>query len=232
MKPGPGSPSPGTAGGSTSLYAWGTDRSRLTRAVRAVAARIDPHFEWVEALGSPDVVSRPRSVSLDDRPRPTSRDLGRCTTMAEPALLPAPIARLLGRPAPRVLVVANVDRLETAESAGPTGVGSLVEPLNWLGITRLATHHGRPAADRIDFAYSLAETSTLPRLASKGSALVCQWGSCDRCVVRERLGHGLVGCVGSILAAMRRGRSNASVPLPPGAVCAAPTEGSPAPRSA
>lgn len=226
---------PRAIGPPTSLYVWGSDRDRLNQTARTLAGTIDPDFEWLEAVEAHGPSHGPRATPVDPRAGPgpaasagdvpegdskatdagsqgsRGRVAGRLRELPrvrpQPGLLPRPVARLLAHPPPRVLVVGNSDRLGRPEVGNPAGLGPLVDPLNWMGITLFATHQGRPDVERVGFEYSLAEVSALPRPAPKGLALVCQWGNCEHCLVRERFGPFRVACFGSVLADLRQRRS-------------------------
>jgi len=200
----PDPPSP-----ATSVYLWGPDRPRLNGTARRLAARLDPRFHWVEASGpdaEPTNVTAPAELSVVCDPRdlvpapavPAEmlwtqlRPRGQRRAVEElrdflriPEPIQAAVASLLGPAgrAPRLLVLANVDRIAAFDHERPKFVGDFIEFLNSHAISLLVTSTGRPLLERIDFEYSLTTTDSLPEGFRAGGA-VCQWGNCLDCLAR------------------------------------------------
>jgi hypothetical protein len=204
-----GSERKGTPGPATSIYLWGAHRSELNTTARALAARLDPRFHWVEAASADSraVEGPPRgelSVVCPARelvPKPglppevlwtQLRPHGQRRAVAElqdflriPEPIQASVASLLGSdgPRPRVLVLANVDLVSEFDHYREKFVGDFIEFLNSHDISLLVTSTGRPLLERIDFEYSLTLSDSLPgRFAVPGA--VCQWGDCTACFVK------------------------------------------------
>ena len=202
----------------TSIYIWGGDRSPTDEVARLVAQRLDPTFTWIGTKHAPDrtgpsfpgeareilvpagtLASEP-SIS-EERFWSYLRAKGQHTVGPDvlefvrmPDVLQTAILSLLEREPPRVLVLANLDRL----LAGGTGAASLIsryiEFLNAREVTLVAASTGRPGPERIDFDYSLTLPDSLPADV-RPRAAVCQWGECDRCVVENVFSGSEIVCI-------------------------------------
>ncbi len=189
----------------TSIYLWGSDRGRLNAAARKIARRLDPGYAWVEVdSGIPAEYggATPAAVSVKDvlpRPAPSatlfwsylrSRGQQRATDdlrefLAMPDPIQSAVATLLVPEAerPRLLVIANADRVCSAQPRGPWILRPYIEFLASHEISVMVTFAGRPCHHRAEYEYSLTTSDSLPE-KFRSDAAVCQWGDCATCLVR------------------------------------------------
>ncbi len=213
----------------TSAYLWGRSRPELTDAARRLAHRLDRRFGWVEVADGP--LGRPSDPALPaggfhivaPAPELVPRTGDRATVRRERSgsrlpqdlaperseldRLPAPVARafarLVARSAPRLLLLSDLDRLDVFDASHQGLYGSFVDLLNRHGITLVTTTAGRPLAERAQFGYSLTLASSLPRSVPGHWSLVCQWGDCGACLVRDLLPEKEAACTSKLAAVAR-----------------------------
>lgn len=111
--------------------------------------------------------------------------------------LPELLQRLLeevgARPAPRALVLANVERLSSLTSLGPSYFRSMNRALNRAGVTTIGTECGRGAAQRYGFDFELMPA---PPAAGRPSpeALVCVRGGIEDCLIFRGFPKAMIAC--------------------------------------
>ena len=202
----------------TSIYVWGASRSPTDEFARQVARRIDPRYAWIgtERPAEPSAHGLPgeaREVLVPPGPlspvppiseerfwsylrakgqRAVGRDVLEFVRM--PDVLQTAILSLLEREPPRVLLLANLDRLLAGGPGAATLVGRYIEFLNAREVTLVAASAGRPGPERIDFDYSLTLPESVPADVRPPTA-VCQWGECDRCVVENVFSPSEILCI-------------------------------------
>ncbi len=225
----------------TSVYLWGDDRPKVNAAARLLAGRLDPRFRWVEAgeeidseadlptpTGSGPLVCSPRELVPRRGIRPEAvwrvlRPNGQRAAGLEllqflrlPDPLQVAVSALLGQEGPRVLVVANIDRIEPFDRAHRGMFGQFLELLNRREITLIATTTGRPLLERIEFQYSVTIPTSLPRSVG-ATAAICQWGDCDSCFVQRFFSDNELVCI-SRLAMRARAVESLRAPDVPSSV--------------
>ncbi len=214
-------PNPATddppSGSVTSIFLWGDDRPSVNYDARALARELDPQFRWVEVsteeygkhvtaegfdsfLPSEFDPEAGREVLLWTYLIPDRRrrrfDMNRFLQLPEPIQLA--IGSMLSREPPRLLAVANVDRLGAYD---PAGTGFYAEFIDWLNdheITLMVTSVGGPQLERIDFEYSVQAPP--PDSSGRNPALgICHWGDCSNCIFRELYESGRMRCLSAQL---------------------------------
>jgi hypothetical protein len=163
----------------TSLYLWGPDRDEVNRLAADAAERMDPAFAWVEVsdhyLGEESEGRPERGVAAPTRafapPRGVSgeriwtylrqsgqqhdgQDLQRFTQMSDP--IQQAIGQLLERAVPRVLVIANLERLREFFCTEQPGPHPFIEWVNAREITLVVTSTGAPLHEGIHFDWLLS----------------------------------------------------------------------------
>jgi len=194
----------------TSVYLWGSNRAEVNQLAARVAQRIDPHFAWVEAL---DAESRepstgalrngvaapirdfapPRGVSGErvftylrrNGQRHDAQELQSFTQMSEP--IQAAIAQLLERNVPRVLVVANLERLREYFCDEQPGPHPFIEWLNAHEITLVASSTGGPLREGVHFDYLVTEPEGNGTRARSPLVVVGQRSDLDRPFLEQAL---------------------------------------------
>jgi hypothetical protein len=201
----PGRPAPGparTADVVTSVYVWGPVRDEANRLALRVAKGLDPRFAWVEVTDSgagtasanaaerevvapvrafaplPGVsAGRMRKVVRQNGEREAVQELQNFLRMSEP--IQQAIGQLLERDVPRVLAVANLDRLQEffcAEEAGPHPF------LAWLKarqITLVASSAGGPLREGVHFDYLATQPGATRAAVRPPVVAICQRGDPD-----------------------------------------------------
>ncbi len=208
----------------TSVYVWGADRSAVNRAAQELVRRLGPRHVWLEAgdpanegarsrrsaSGGQTLAPRelvPSSSISDSELRSSLRPGdGRAVAAEErqfralPEAVRAATVELRGRPGPRVLVIANADRLSPFDPDRRGLYGALVDYFTGLGITLIVTVTGHPLPDRSQFEYSVTPVASLPERYRSGIA-VCQWGDCEDCLIKLHFPDRELACLGEISAA-------------------------------
>ena len=213
----------------TSVYLWGRERRLVNSAARVLALQLDPRFRWVTAADGPfagDPETDPVPGEEDSLVHP-ARDLVPKGGVAPELLwsylrpngqrqyghalneflrLPDPIQEavgaLLSREPPRVLVLANEDRVEVYDRAHQGLFGQFIEWLNSHEITLVVTSTGPPLLERIDFEYSITVPPDLPQ-GVRSALAVCQWGDCTNCIVKQFFPGGELQCAARAAATAR-----------------------------
>jgi hypothetical protein len=186
----------------TSLYLWGPNRGEVNRLASGAAQGMDPRFAWVEvsapeveeppadsaeraivaptrAFAPPPGVSanRMRACLRQNRQRRAVQELQNFLKMSEP--IQQAIGRLLERDGPRVLVVANLERLRGFFCEEEEGPHPFVQWLNAREITLVASSTGGPLREGVHFDY-LATRPGAARTAPRSPVVaICQRGDPD-----------------------------------------------------
>jgi hypothetical protein len=202
MRGGPAPEAPRAPGSATSVYVWGEFRDEVNRLASRAAGRIDPSFAWVEvsdpesggfslsaaeraitaptpAFAPPPEVSADRMrtyLGQDGEPR-AAQELQSFLRMSEP--IQQAIGGLLERDSPRVLVVANLERLREFFCAEEAGPHPFIAWLNDREITLVASSTGGPLREGVHFDYLVTQpgaTRTVPR---PPVVAICQRGDAN-----------------------------------------------------
>lgn len=216
--------------GATSIYLWGDDRPNVNYHARTLARELDPQFRWVEVsteeygkhvtaegfdsfLPSEFDPEAGRQVLLWTYLIPDRRrrkfNMNRFLQLPEPIQLA--IGSMLSREPPRLLAVANVDRLGAYDPAGTGFYGQFIDWLNDHEITFMVTSTGEAQLERIDFEYSVNASPPDPtgRSLSVGT---CHWGECSTCIFRGLYEAGRMRCVAAEVRGRKPTESNPVVP--------------------
>ena len=209
----------------TSLYFWGQNRDDVNRLASGAAQGLDPRFAWVE-VSDPTVeeasaASPERAITapaLDFVPpvgvseqriwtyiqpagqRRDAQDLDSFTRMSKP--IQDAIEHLLQRTGPRVLVVANLERLQELFCKDDVVPHPFIEWLNAHEITFVATSTGSPLYEGVFFDYSINQPDATPNVARPPIVAIRQRGDPDSSFL-ERIFHplGVVSVAGPSSAA-------------------------------
>ena len=211
----------------TSVYVWGADRDAVNRAAQELVGRLGPNHVWLEAGDSATEGARsrnsasgvrtfaprelvPSSSVSDSELRSYLRAGDGWAAAAEvrqfralPEAVRAAAVELRGRRGPRVLVIANADRLSAFDPDRRGFYGALVEYFTGLGITLIVTVTGHPLSDRSQFEYSVTPMASLPERYRSGIA-VCQWGDCEDCLIKLHFPNRELACLGEVSATGQR----------------------------
>ena len=172
-------------------------------------AHADPHREpALEALLGPGhlrTVGDPMRVRGHDpatsgvlwslvRPDEDPRTVQRVTDyLALPELLQRVLAELGGEGTRRTVVMANVERLASLTSLGPSKFRSMNRAFNRAGVTTIATEVGRGAAERYGFDFELVP-APVPEARPASEALVCVRGGVEDCLIFRGFPRELIAC--------------------------------------
>jgi hypothetical protein len=190
---------PGTTYSVTSLYVWGTMRDEVNRLALRAAQGMDPRFAWVEVsdpqieglpasapeggIGAPSrAFAPPPGVSTSrmwtylqpNGQRRAAQELQSFLKISEP--IQQAIGQLLSREGPRVLVVANLERLREFFCAEEAGPHPFIRWLNEHDITLVATSTGGPLREGIHFDYLVTEPEATLTVVSPPLVAICQRG--------------------------------------------------------
>jgi hypothetical protein len=208
MRAGRGPAAPRTHDLVTSLYLWGPNRADVNRLAARAAEGIDPRYAWVEVLDPESGESRatvperaiaapvhafapPQGISGERmwmylRKNGQLRDaqeLQSFLKMSEP--IQQAIAELLERDVPRVLVVANLERLQEFFCVEEPGPHPFVEWLNSREITLVASSTGGPLREGVHFEYLLTQPEATQNVNRPPLVAVCQRGDPDRSFLEQ-----------------------------------------------
>jgi hypothetical protein len=164
----------------TSIYVWTLKRDDANRLAARAAQELDPQFAWVEVLAAqredPSASNSHRGLAApsaefapppgvsgesmwtylrENGQRRDGQELQKFTQMSEP--IQQAIGKLLERAPPRVLVVANLERLREYFCAEEPGPHPFIEWLNAHEITLVASSAGGPLREGIHFDYMLTQ---------------------------------------------------------------------------
>ena len=111
--------------------------------------------------------------------------------------LPELLQRLLEEvgtePARRTVVLANVERLSSLTSLGPSYFRSMNRALNRAGVTTIGTECGKGAAQRYGFDFELIPAPPVGGRPSS-EALVCVRGEVEDCLIFRGFPKAMVAC--------------------------------------
>lgn len=197
----------------TSLYFWGESRDAVNRLASRAAQGLDSRFVWVEvsdgtleksstgpsereiAAPARDFVPPP---GLDEKriwtyiqpagQRREAQDLDRFTRMSKP--IQEAIEHLLQRSSPRVLVLANLERLQDMFCKDDAVPHPFIEWLNAHEITLVATSAGSPLHEGVFFDYSINQPEATVGGAPAPIVAIRQRGDQDPRIL-ERIFHPL-----------------------------------------
>ena len=186
----------------TSLYVWGQDRDEVNRLASRGAEALDPRFAWVQ-VSDPRAEESPTntsgntiSASAREFAPPSGVSEQRMWTYLQPngqhhdgqeldrfVRMSVPIQHaieyLLQRGRPRVLVVANLERLQGIFCKDDAVPHPFVEWLNSHEITLVATSTGPPLHEGFFFDYSINQPDALPNLVRPPIVAIRQRGDED-----------------------------------------------------
>jgi hypothetical protein len=233
-------PAPGATGARdlvTSVYLWGSKREEVNRLAARAAKGMDPNFAWVEALDSDGegeapnhpkhgivaptrAFAPPRGVSGDriwtylrqNGQRHSGQELQTFTQMSEP--IQRAIEWLLEQEPPRVLVVANLERLREYFCAETPGPHPFIEWLNSHEISLVASSTGGPLREGVHFDYLVTQPEATRNIVRPPIVAICQRGDSDPALLL-RIFHPIeVVCLSGL---------SPSAPASPAAVTRGPT---------
>lgn len=186
----------------TSLYVWGQDRDEVNRLASRAAEALDSRFAWVQvsdpqtaesattndgsSISAPPHEFVPPSGVSEQRmwtylqpngQRHDGEELDRFVRMSEP--IQHAIENLLQRGAPRVLVVANLERLQGIFCKDDAVPHPFIEWLNEHEISFVGTSTGPLLHEGIFFDYSIHQPEALPNLVRPPLVAIRQRGVQD-----------------------------------------------------
>lgn len=186
----------------TSLYLWGRDRDEVNRLASRAAEGLDAKFAWVQvsdsrveesstttagsAISAPAGEFAPASGISEQRmwtylqpngQRRDAQDLDRFSRMSQP--IQQAIEHLLQRGGPRVLVIANLERLQGMFCKDDAVPHPFIEWLNAHEITLIATSTGALLHEGIFFDYSISQPDASATLTQPPMVAIRQRGDPD-----------------------------------------------------
>jgi hypothetical protein len=221
----------------TSFYVWGPTRGEVNRLALRIAQGLDSRFAWVEVsdgatvgvsddvpaggIGAPTHAFRPPAGVSPDRMwtylRPNGQhraaeELQGFLKMSEP--IQQAIGQLLERDGPRVLVVANLERLQELFCSEVAGPHPFIEWLNAHEITLVASSTGEPLREGVHFDYLVTQPDATRAVARPPVIAICQQGDRNPSFVEEIFHPNEVVC----LSGLSPSRPPPPVTVPPSAM--------------
>ncbi len=204
----------------TSLYVWGPNRDEVNRLATRAAQGMDPRFAWVEVsdaaagglppsdpergLAAPAHAFSPAPGISEQRmwtylqpngQRGEAQELDSFVRMSEP--IQRAIEHLLQRDRPRVLVVANLERLLGLFCKDDAVPHPFIEWLNAHEITLVASSTGKPLHEGVFFDYLITQPDSASGAARPPIVAVCQRGDQDSSFLHRIFDpHDVVSIVG------------------------------------
>jgi hypothetical protein len=204
----------------SSLYLWGPVREKVNQLASRAAQGIDRHFAWVEVSDSQSeewatsapgrgiaaptrAFTPPRGVSADrmwtvlreTRQRRAVQELDSFLKMSEP--IQQAIGQLLERDGPRVLAIANLERLREFFCAEEAGPHPFIQWLKAREITLVASSTGEPLPEGGHFDYLVTQPVATRVVVRPPVVAICQRGDPDPSFLQQVFRpHGVVCLAG------------------------------------